>query len=365
MENSNNYKLPDFDEINNESALRDIEKYRIKAADKFAEKSYLLERDGVPFAPRGNICAVAAEKKAGKSWFCMALASAATSGDFLGMKAREENLSVVYFDTEQDKGDGQKIQKRVHYANKWDFDTDNDRFQIFHLREESPEERRRIVMNITSFLRPDMVIVDGMRDLMKDFNDTVQSQDVVEDHMRLSSAINCCIWDVLHVNPGTVKMRGALGTELGNKLADLIFLSKMENPQNEDDVVYKAKETDARGHKNIRSIYFLINDLLPYGMTELVGEKKVDELENEEFNRLDAIMKATEFRANGKSWTELEKDLKTAGYGRNERHRMIKDATTNGILLKADNGRYYYMSGRSIEKSTDIPFDKGDKKPPF
>ena len=48
-----------------------IERFRIKADAQYAEKDYLLERDGIGFAPRGNVCAVAAEKKAGKTvWRC-------------------------------------------------------------------------------------------------------------------------------------------------------------------------------------------------------------------------------------------------------------------------------------------------------
>ena len=45
-----------------------IERYRIKAASEYAEKEYLLERDGVGFSPRGNVMALSAEKKAGKTW---------------------------------------------------------------------------------------------------------------------------------------------------------------------------------------------------------------------------------------------------------------------------------------------------------
>ena len=79
-----------------------IERYRIKAASEYAEKEYLLERDGVGFSPRGNVMALSAEKKAGKTWFAMAMAAALLSGNYMGMVSRCTDSKVLFFDTEQD-----------------------------------------------------------------------------------------------------------------------------------------------------------------------------------------------------------------------------------------------------------------------
>lgn len=343
-------------------AMADIEAYRIHANTVFSEKKYLLERDGIGFSPRGNVCAVAAEKKAGKSWFCMSLAAAATSGNFLGMKAREEGLTVVYFDTEQDADDGQKIQRRVHYANKWDFEKDNDRFMIFHLREADAKERRRVVASITAISKADLVIVDGIRDLLSDFNAVEESASVVQEHMELSSLCKCCIWDVLHVNPGTEKMRGHLGTELGNKVADIIFLMKKDNPNDEDDTVYTAIETDARGHKNIHKIEFRIDDTKPYSIPVLIGEAELEDIEEKKLIQLDESFKSCGFGLNGKTFKEIEKCLRAIGFGRNESHRMIHQGLTSKIIYQHDvNKRYYYNGIKKVTTDSEqLPFERPD-----
>lgn len=341
-----------------------IDKYRIKAADEFAEKRYLLERDGVGFSPRGNVCAIAAEKKAGKTWFGMAMCAASTRGEFLGMKAREENLKVLFFDTEQDAGDGQRIQRRIHYANGWDFKTDNERFQIFHLREVSASERREFVKEAIEYLEPDLVVVDGIRDLLKDFNDIEQSVDVIEEHMALSSRMNCCIWDVLHVNPNSEKMRGHLGTELGNKVSDIIHLTKKKNPTNEEDVTYKAEETDARGHRDIKSITFRINDSTVFGMPELVGEEEAEAMSNDAKSFLMGVMKKYVPKPGSISLTKLRDAIKAGeGIGSTKAWNLAQDAIKAGVIKQAINGKYVITDEAIMPEA--LPFEKPTDDVPY
>lgn len=336
--------LPELPQNINFEIEQRIELYRIKAAEKYAEKDFLLERDGVGFAPRGNVCAIAAEKKAGKTWLGMAMSAALLRGDFLGMKARAEHCKVLFFDTEQDAGDGQRIQKRVHFAKGWDFNTDHDEFQLFHLREISATERRGFVIEAIEYLKPDMVIVDGIRDLLQDFNDLQESAAVIQDFMRISSEQNCCIWAVLHVNPNSEKMRGHLGTELGNKVADILYMTKKKNPHDEDDVTYKIEETDARGHKDIHSITFRIDDNQPWGMPVIVGEDELKQKDDEEYATLKSFFRTLNFPPNGKSWTELDNDIRLKGgiTSKRKREQMLADAQTYGFVEKT-NKRYYFL----------------------
>lgn len=336
-----------------------VELYRIKAAEQYAEKDYLLERDGVGFSPRGNVCAIAAEKKAGKTWLCMAMSAAMTAGQFLGMKARAENARVAFFDTEQDAGDGQRIQKRVHYVNGWDFNTDHDEFQIFHLRELASKERREFVLKATKFLKPDLVIVDGIRDLISDFNDLDQSANLIQEFMSLSSELQCCIWAVLHVNPNSEKMRGHLGTELGNKVADILYMTKNKNPKNEDDVTYKMEETDARGHKDIHSITFRIEDSLPYGQPVIVGEEELQQMEADELQALRDDMRKAMPDSRVFSKTAIRDSLKKGkGIGSTKADRIITDALRQKVIeeVQTPHGLKYRYNDAPIPKTVEMPF---------
>ena len=343
-----------------------IEKYRIKAASEYAEKDYLLERDGVGFSPRGNVMALSAEKKAGKTWFGMAMCAALLSGNYLGMQSRVEKARVLFFDTEQDESDGQRIQRRVHFACQWDFHLDNDQFMIFHLREINQADRRDFVCKAIEFLKPDFVIVDGIRDLLADFNDLEQSAAVIQDFMRLSSEQNCAIWAVLHVNPNSEKMRGHLGTELGNKVADIIHMTKTKNPNNEDDVTYKAEEVAARSHKDIHSITFRIDDSKPYGAPVLLTGEEVEALEEDERQSIIAIIKKHLQSPRSMSKTKLRDSIKESEkWGSTKATKFVNDAIKSGILENTFNGKLILVE-KPIQKTEELPFENvEEEKPPY
>lgn len=329
--------------------------YRIRADSVYKDHEYTLERNGIGFGPNGNVMAIAAEKKAGKTWFGMAMCAAMLKGEFLGMKTRVENAKVIFFDTEQDAVDGQKIQKRVHFLCGWPFEEDNDRFQIFHLREIAPENRRDFVCRCIRYYKPDMCIVDGIRDLLKDFNDLTQSAEVIQDFMTISSECNTAIWTVLHVNPNSEKMRGHLGTELGNKVADILFLSKHGK---DDEVVYKMEETDSRGHKDIHSLTFRIDDGMPYGIPVLCDEKEVANIEQSRKEELRAIM--MKYIPTNASWSSSKlRDAMKAGenIGSSKAWKMIQEAKACGVL-KEELNKLRVAPVEKDEKSDDekLPF---------
>lgn len=341
-----------------------IERYRIRAASEYAEKDYLLERDGVGFSPRGNVMALTAEKKAGKSWFGMSMCAALLAGQFLGMRSRNTDARVLFFDTEQDESDGQRIQRRVHCVCGWKFDEDDDRFQIFHLRELKSEDRRRFVVQTIEFLKPDFVVVDGVRDLLQDFNDIEQSAALVGDLMRLSSEQKCAIWAVLHVNPNSEKMRGHLGTELGNKVADILYMTKQKSAGNEDDVTYTMEEVAARSHRDIHSIKFRIDDNAPYGLPVLLGESDLQEMDDREREVIDAKMRLYVPSPGSISTTKLLEAIKAGEkIGTTKAYRLITQATVLGVIERASNGKLMYVG---LKKAPELPFDEPtDEKVPY
>lgn len=344
--------------------LQLCEQYRIRAANKYDEHDWILYRHGIGFSPRGNIMVIAAEKKAGKTWMGMSICAAVLSGDFLGMQCRLEGAKVLFFDTEQDAIDGQRIQRRVHYVMKdhgWVFERDEDRFQLFHLREVEAEQRLKFVVSAIRFLRPDLVFVDGIRDLLKDFNDLEQSARVIQELMTLSSECQCAIWTVLHVNPNSEKMRGHLGTELGNKVADILFMTKEKNPNDEDDVVYKVEETDSRGHKDIKTIKFIINDGLPYGIPQELSDGQIEQRDTDRAEELRSIMRKYIHEPAAISKTALQKSLATGEHiGGSKAWKMITEAIGIGALEVVIGGKLRVCNAPVSVNNDDLPFDPPD-----
>jgi len=361
LENESENLLDPNTPVNDEKLQAKLEGVRLRADEEFEEPDYTLSQNGTGFAPRGNIMALMAEMKHGKTFVNTTFAAAVIRGEFLGLKAEIENARVLFFDTEQDKSDGQRIQRRVQYINGWDFKDDEshqEQFRIYHLRELPFDDRRELIDYAVRHYRPDVVFIDGIRDLLQDFNSLDESADLIQWMMTLSSECNCAIWTVLHVNPNSDKMRGHLGTELGNKVTDVMRVVKHKD-KTTGEVYFEVEHVAAR-HRDIDGWKFRINDSKPYGIPELLTPEEAEEMDNNEFTQLDTLMKGLDFRANGKSWTELEKNLKEVGIGRNERQRNIKDAVRVGVLNKADNGRYYYQGGRAIAVQQNLKSDEDE-----
>lgn len=341
-----------------------IERWRIKASAEIAEKEYLLSRDGVGFAPRGNVMAIAAEKKAGKSWFAMSLCAALLCGRFLGVESRKPDARCVFFDTEQDEADGQRILRRVHSVCGWPFMEDNDRFTVFHLREMDCEDRRDFVLRAIEHLRPDMAVVDGVRDLLGDFNDIDQSNALVGDLMRVSSATGCAVWCVLHVNPNSEKMRGHLGTELGNKVADILFMTKKKNATEDNDAVYTAEEVAARSHRDIKSVRFRIDDNKPFGLPVLVDEEELAQIDRAERAALADLFRPVVPSPGAAGARKVVEYVKTRqACGTTRAWKFIAQAETAGVIARTETGKYIWTADR---KAPELPFENdGEEKAPF
>ena len=104
--------------------------------------------------------------------------------------------------------------------------------------------------------RPDIAIIDGIRDFIPDFNDVVESAEIVLECMRLSSGVSaeqarkkglterppCCVCCILHQNKpkDDNNMRGHLGTELSNKAGEAWEATQ------DDDHVFSFAQTRSR-----------------------------------------------------------------------------------------------------------------------
>jgi hypothetical protein len=146
----------------------------------------------------------------------------------------------------------------------------SDRFAVLWLREvPKPEqdtcnhERWRLIKSAIEVFSPDIVFVDGLRDLVNDFNSNEESSQIINEMMSLASQREMCIWNVLHMNPrpsndDESKMRGHLGTELGNKVSDT-FISIKKKDATTGDVTFCVKQNDARG-KDVDDWKFRVTD---------------------------------------------------------------------------------------------------------
>ena len=130
-------------------------------------------------------------------------------------------------------------------------------FDVFNVRAVEWKERRSLLKEAVERYEPDLVIVDGIRDLVNDINDGVLAQEVMEELMHLATQKNCCIVCVLHQNKGSEdhNLRGWIGTELMNKAFEVYACEKMM-PQR----VFKLEQTLTRKYDIEQALYFEVGE---------------------------------------------------------------------------------------------------------
>lgn len=195
------------------------------------ETKYMLSIGGIDTIPSGELIGVKGRAKMGKSQFGYYLISVLLAGQSRGtVRPLQARYKVLLFDTEQSKESLKKCcQRALRYAGLPD-DNNDVRFMPFFLRPFSVEERRAVISDAIEGERPDIVFIDGVRDLLHDFNSLEQSGDLIQWLMTLISDFGCTIVCVLHQNKAKddANMRGHLGTELLNKLSDCFEVSKKD-----------------------------------------------------------------------------------------------------------------------------------------
>lgn len=191
-------------------------KYRIKVTDAIQEPQPIIKQGDKIVVSRGNILTVQGRAKTYKTFLVSGMVAAALD-EGLGMNGTRDVSRVLYVDTEQSDAHTQIVLKRIYRLLDMPLDTEDDSVIMLALRKENATERLSYAIQAIEELRPDLVVIDGVRDLVADFNSIDESSKVVGKLMELSALYNCAIVTIIHQNKGDNNARGHLGTELMNK----------------------------------------------------------------------------------------------------------------------------------------------------
>ena len=166
---------------------------------------------------RGSISTFTGKAKAGKTT-ALALLIAPI---ILGKR-------VLWVDTEQGLYYASMTQ---HYILKVAGMTICDNLQMFDLRQYNPEDRLQIIQTLIKDESYDLIVLDGVRDIVYDINSPEEATNTITQLMAWSVEYNCHIAMVLHQNKGNTDVRGHLGTEAINKSEIVISVTKTaDNP---------------------------------------------------------------------------------------------------------------------------------------
>lgn len=232
--------------------MNGFSKYKINVTDDTQTEKPLLVQGNTTILSRGNIACITGKAKSRKTFLVSAIAAAFLENETLTIKKGTNNATILLIDTEQAKSHVQKLQKRIYRLAGWNTYIPESRLTVLALRSLSSEERLTVTTEAIRSIHPDLIIIDGVRDLVQDFNDIKASANVVRQLMEISDTQNCGILTILHQNKSDNNARGHLGTELTNKSETVLQITCIGNKS--------IVSSDSSRNNNISQFAFSINE---------------------------------------------------------------------------------------------------------
>ena len=284
-----------------------LKKDRITADKELPPMEFLLKLFDVPCCPRGELVAFTGKAKSGKTFVMSMMMAAASAAEALAFRRTTfEPLQVLWIDTEQSDQSTQDIlrnrlvpmvisspPKIGGVRGGLNERTDSlvqttppagtppnlggesfpeGLYDIFNVRTESWQERMPLLLAAIDLCRPDLVILDGVRDLVDDINNGQLAHDVTERLMRVAQQARCCIVCVIHQNKAAEDrtLRGSIGTELTNKAFEVYECEKMMPSR-----TFVLTQKLTRKYDITDSLYFTVDDR---GLPQQVGAPATGEV---------------------------------------------------------------------------------------
>ena len=286
QEDNNNIQLPPAGGDPRAIQWEQLRPYLLDPRENYPEPYHILEFNDVGFGKIGGFGAISGQRKNGKTFLIAQLMAAILGCDgnertkqyLPGLKVPDRTLEflghppkVLYVDTEMERLSSAKVLRRVHWLCDQDMSSPfpGDRFSVLWLKNVQKTEgmaihRKRydIIRMAVDCIEPDVVFVDGLRDLLSSINDEESITNILNDFGCLAEERNINIWMALHQNPSKkedaddLKMRGWAGTEYGNKVSDTLVSIKNKTAAG---VTFVVKQQDARD-KDLDDWKFEITD---------------------------------------------------------------------------------------------------------
>ena len=366
--------------------LEELRQYWLDPREDYPEPYYMLEYNGVPFSTIGGIQAISGKKKNGKSFVLTQLMAAILGNGaerilrFLpGLKLPERTIEylgheprVLYVDTEMEKLNSAKVLRRVHWLCEWDMKQPNERFSVLWLKnmphdeaEQAHKRRWRLIRTAIETTSPDIVFIDGIRDLLSSINDEQTAVEILSQMSTMAEERRMCIWNALHQNPRMnsdgedSKMRGWAGTELGNKVSDTFISIKSKTANG---VTFTVKQQDARGKDVDDWKYEITDDAGSLGIPRIIssGSNLPSKSKEQEGDNIEDIKRWIREAENIYEFPMSRKDIKKKVFGeiggqKNDGRQQIDlNIALNMKLLKEStikSGGYYML-----EPGDEMPF---------
>ena len=355
---------------------------------------YTMERGGVPFADVGELHLVSGKPGNGKTGLMSQLEATTLSGQFGGMAVRkvkhrirndqgeiteqEIPARLLHIDTEQGKDDTIAFKNRVCSMAGMSSDEAKQHFFILRLRDtERAVDRWRKILKAIYVVRPTDIFIDGLLDIVEDYNDQKECQPIIRKCMMLATEYDASLWAVLHENPMVDKLVGTLGSIAQRKVSEIFVVIKVKQSELKEsdrrpdlpDIYFRVKQVKARGRDVADWLFRYETNVGGWGQpVELDdnGTRVINAKEMALMKECDARFKSYNWTSAGASYSDLCRHLAGQGMTSNrKKENTINTAMEFGILTTTGTKghfKYHYNGLRDIPEDSEkaLPFDKPD-----
>lgn len=243
------------------SEYEEIQARRITPDTTVPQHDFLFRWGDRPCFARGELVALTGKAKSGKTFVCSILMALGVRKQIMGLsRLHGEMLRVVWIDTEQSEDSTHEI--LCHRIGSLIGQAiPEEQYYVYNLRRDNWQDRLHWAEMCIVQHKPDLVIFDGIRDVVGDINNYTEAQTVLDKLLSLASWSRACIVCVLHQNKALEDktLRGALGTELQNKSYETYECQK-----DLDTRLFTLKQTATRKYDIGAKLEFTVNaDGLP------------------------------------------------------------------------------------------------------
>lgn len=236
----------------------DTSPYILDFTKKYEPPKYTLSWNGIGFAPLGGIHAVTGQAGHGKTMTLAQFIAAILCGEFGNLSY---NLSddiphprVLYIDTEMEEANTIAMKNRVLTMCNRNLGQNYDDFIVMMLREAQSTDKNvpaatmrwRLTLKALYEYRPTVCFIDGLLDVVSDFNSNTECAETIYKCMQAATNYNISLWCLVHQNPGSDKLVGHLGSILERKVTD-IFKTKKEKNETTGLATFSVSQLKARG----------------------------------------------------------------------------------------------------------------------
>ena len=325
-----------------------LDRFRITSESEIQPKEYTMEFLGRPCFPRKDLSVFAGVAKTGKTFVTSMLMAAATTSEdepsVLALKRiRKEPLKVMWYDTEQSLETTKEIMvKRIAKMVGGTFP--DTQFFVFNVRAMTFEERNKMLGVAIESYRPDIVIVDGIADLLADINDGPKAIELISELLRLADKNNCNITVNIHLNRSGEKsnLRGWLGSMLLQKAFEVFNCAKVFKT----DVLSVELFMSRKVNESVTFYYKINNQGLPESTEE------PDTQQRDENGRF-VSQEAQKGRSGLKFNSDYQRDDSDSDKGWSwDLRRLFSDAMQNSAMMGYDDLKTRVMKLGNIIRSS-------------